>query len=331
MVDVLGIAIAFITTMLLFSVLVTAIVLFIQQLFSRKHYGLINGMAKLGQAIALQEPGFDIAAFKTQLTSGIVIKKAEYVDFEKALQVYQSLSSTAGIKKDELQHMFKQAEEEMSTVFKKQMDKISIVIAGVIVLVMQLDAFALLNRLSLDKAFRDALVSQGQVMLTEPASTKVKPFGEIKQEVDRQFVEAHQQDYPALPALDEMLANITAENEKDTLAALHQQVMPLDFLSAGQGKQLLLAYQSTLDGSIKQAQQQAINTTMDQYRSLSKFGFAIFPDKRLAYYLSWQTLLGLFVSTVLISLGAPFWFHTLKSVVGLKDAIGVKHELKRGG
>lgn len=38
---------------------------------------------------------------------------------------------------------------------------------------------------------------------------------------------------------------------------------------------------------------------------------------------------GLLVSTILISLGAPFWFNTLKNVVGLKDAVAMRYEKKK--
>ncbi|WDE09972.1 hypothetical protein [Thalassomonas haliotis] len=327
MIDILGIAIAFITTMLLFSVLVTAIVQFVQQLFARKHLGLVNGMSKFAAAITEIESGFNGKKFLLQVTSGIVIKKAQYVDFDKVREVYHLLSVDKPITDVRLQQMFEQAEDEMRTVFKRQMDKISICVAAIIVLLMQLDAFALLNRLSVDNDFRQALVQQGQSIQQKAEINQSPSLSAIFQKVNLDFSDKYSALYPSLEALKQQQKNTSAE----AISAFEQLVRQLPSVSDKQVQVLLMEYQAALEQGIAQVQQQATSFSLEQYRSLSKFGFQVLPKKSIDYYLSLQTLLGLFFSVILISLGAPFWFNTLKSVVGLKDTIALKHETGKGG
>ncbi|WP_281561375.1 hypothetical protein [Thalassomonas sp. RHCl1] len=323
MIDILGIAIAFITTMLLFSVLVTAIVQFVQQLFARKHQGLVSGMSQFAEAIAGVDAGFDSKKFLQQVTSGIVIKKAQYVGFDKVKAVYHQFSIDKPITDIRLQQMFEQAEDEMRALFKSQMDKISICVAALIVLLMQLDAFALLNRLSVDNDFRQALVLQGQGILAKAEIRNAPPVRDIVQKINQQFVDQ----YPSLEAL----ARQENDSAKEAISDFNQLVRQQPAFSDIQMQMLAVKYQAALEAAIEQAQQQAVTFGLEQYRSLSKFGFQVLPEKTVDYYLSLQTLLGLFFSTILISLGAPFWFNTLKSVVGLKDAIALKHEAGKGG
>ncbi|WDE07431.1 hypothetical protein SG34_011380 [Thalassomonas viridans] len=326
MIDILGIAIAFITTMLLFSVLVTALVQAVQQLRSKKHKGLVSGMSKFADAIAELEPGFNTGKFQQLVTSGIVVEKAQYVDFTKVQHVYRQLSATKGIEDVHLQQMFEQAEDEMRLVFKQHMDIASIVISAVIVVVMQLDAFALLNRLSVDREFRQALAAQGQAVLVAPKLGQAAPFSDIERKVNRQFVEELPPEYPLL----QELAGQENANKKDALAAFSQLMQQVPAMSEEEVEVLRQDYLAALEKELVLAQQQSVTSAMEQYRSLSKFGFQVLPVKSMDYYLSWQTLLGLLFSAILISFGAPFWFNILKSVVGLKDAMALKHEVKKG-
>ena len=109
MVEVIGIAIAFITTILIFSILVTALVQALNKVMQLKHKDLKFGMGKFAEAIQAKQSGFPVASFTEQVTTGIVIKKAEYVDFEKAETTYQDLSeSNTQIEPEVLKQMFQQ-------------------------------------------------------------------------------------------------------------------------------------------------------------------------------------------------------------------------------
>lgn len=240
--DILGVLIAFVTVMLLFSLFVTAVIQALDFRGFRKHRNLILGMTRLGEALNdSSSNALDVTEFTQLTTRSLLLKKATYVSLEQVKSAYQRLTKLEP--GEQIEALFSQIEDEMRVEFKRRTDSISIVVAFVLVIVMQLNAFTLFAQLNQDAQLRSALNAHAQA--------------------------------------------ITKTTE------LPQQMLD------------------------------------QQRQNLQHFGFKVFPNKNFAdVYLDLNQWLGMLLSTILISFGAPFWFNMLKNVVGLKDALALKNEPK---
>ncbi len=86
--------------------------------------------------------------------------------------------------------------------------------------------------------------------------------------------------------------------------------------------------------AVKQLQQD-LNANQDQIHGLASLGLFRVPESIGAWAEGFQSgnimmkLAGLLISVVLLSLGAPFWYNALKSLIGLRSVIAGKDDAQR--
>ncbi|HKN59913.1 MAG TPA: hypothetical protein VJW93_01960 [Candidatus Acidoferrales bacterium] len=78
--------------------------------------------------------------------------------------------------------------------------------------------------------------------------------------------------------------------------------------------------------------QQNLDRNIQDLRQLASRGLLTLPETNLAaWWDSWRDVKipGVILSALLLSLGAPFWYNTLKTLLGLREKIAAKDEAQR--
>lgn len=280
--DILGILIAFCSVMLMFSLVVTAFIQFLQNNLKWRTDHLRLGLTALANHInKINNNWVSNDTLNTSLLDlmrptikanrrGLFYQlfrnyERGHINDEEIKAVFTNLhqQSSCNTKPDlntlleEVDRFFGRIETEMSSHFTRKTHFWSFIIAGFFVLLFQLDTFSVLNKVSQNKVYRDSLVNQAQ----------------------QQIVKSNSQCSDLIQFTD---------------------------------------IQSCL---------------MSEQRNAALYGFTILPEGESHFYKIgethnhksiWQLLsfwMGMIISTIFISLGAPFWFNRIKTLVQLKDKL----------
>lgn len=95
-------------------------------------------------------------------------------------------------------------------------------------------------------------------------------------------------------------------------------------------QELVVEYESMLDKLHREGYEQAGKMIEESIGTLALFDIAAF-SHGAGFYWDIQNLLGILMTTVLISLGAPFWFSTLRRLVALRDVLAPEQDKKGKG
>lgn len=280
--DILGILIAFCSVMLMFSLVVTAFIQFLQNNLKWRTAHLKLGLTALATHIfkinnswvsqrSLNDSLLDLMRPTIKANRGGLFYQLfrnyerGHINDEEIKAVLTNLhqQSDCNTKPDldallnEADRFFARIETEMSSHFTRKTHFWSFIVAGIFVILFQLDTFSVLNKVSQDKAYRDSLVNQAQKQIN-------KPYEDCR--VFTQF-----------------------ENIQSCL--------------------------------------------ISQQKNAALYGFTLLPKGESHFYKAgeqqshktiWQLLsfwIGMMISTIFISLGAPFWFNRIKTLIQLKDKL----------
>lgn len=184
---------------------------------------------------------------------------------------------------------FDRTMDRASEKFKVQSRLWTYVIALVIAFYLQLDTVQIVNRLALDDVLRTAMVSQAQEIVKAPEVVSIAS-------------QSAPASTTAQPAATSPAPAPTAQNQPADLA---------------KDKQAIAYAQSTL----------------------GKFGLLTMPNSPSDCIQRWKDdvankqwisrLLGVLVSTVLLSLGAPFWYNALANLLRLRSVAAQKDDEQR--
>ncbi|ABG42059.1 hypothetical protein Patl_3557 [Paraglaciecola sp. T6c] len=269
MLELLGIIIAFASIMLTLSLLVTTTLTALNTGDVVKYWIMKQGMRKLADCIAKETTQDDEiqnrikSSIDSVIGKGIARSRNAYTSFDELLNAYQQANNKSNLlpdnvelDKDKLARWFSLVEDETRGRYKGYSDVMSILIASVFVIVLQLDAITLIKDLS-DQMRQNSVF------------------------------------------------NLSEEHTKP-----------------GQATNLLVSECNIPNANIARC------PTHNKLYLENHMPLRPFPHNW-----SWNDyrshLGGLLLSTILISLGAPFWFNTLKNILGLKDAVAMRYETKK--
>jgi hypothetical protein len=205
---------------------------------------------------------------------------------------------------------FDQSIDRVSDRFTNYTHAVVVGVSLVVVLFVQLDIIALVQRLSIDEQFRNSLVAQAtndfsnQVTATNHEASGGAP----------------------LPTLDSCRTD-TVKNE------IKQVSDDARAKAKNDGKT-----DAEADKAAKQAEAAAIDkcrgvSPQPYYDLLNKAGLITIPDGSLH---NWAVQLkegrkwpGMFISVLLLSLGAPFWYKVLAQFLQLRSAVAGKDDAQR--
>ncbi|TBR41554.1 hypothetical protein CBF23_009585 [Marinomonas agarivorans] len=335
--DILATITAFITVMLLFSLLVTASVQAINSMFQLRFHNLRVGLDVFAEDL-MNDDAIDAEAkdkIKTAVASCIPIKsekaklkmpvRPEAVAVENVQssvkQQVGGLLSQQNLEKldDVVVHHFKNVEFYMAQRFQKISHLLSISIGLIIAIIYQINTPDLLNRLSVDPALREAYISQAQELMSSDAELKPSfSYPAAAEQAIHQLISEHPNATGLTALLDSDLSSETAVMTGIKNAFANDE---------SQYQTLRLDYQKTVGAVLQEAETKYRQQWQAQMDQVALLNFKIMPNG-WRYYTdtsNWSVFfhnyIGVLISGVLISLGAPFWFKNLKTMFDLQERL----------
>jgi hypothetical protein len=319
--DVLGTVIAFSAVMLLLSLLVTALVEATQTVAAFRALNLLDGVTDLLEAEGVKDP----LRVARALLAGETTKRSwfrrlvprmtaiGYDDLLARLARYAKTHegfSVPAITREEFQHM----EDRTSARFRRGVRLVSVAWAFVVAFYFQVDAPALLARMSNDPQARARAEQVGAELLAAP---EVQAAVRDRSDTVNAAVDELGRRHPELSRSLEQVSG-QAFDRRTMLAELRlifrDQRADAEKL-AGEYEAIVEHLEAPLQAPASKTEQQTTQLgTLDitPWRS----GLSFYVKEGSVQGLSW---IGVLVTTVLLTLGAPFWYERLRGLIGLRD------------
>jgi hypothetical protein len=244
---------------------------------------------------------------------------------DKAKQVIDQLMTSAEDFSARINQWFDWMMDRVSQRFAVHMRIWTIVFSVVVAFALHLDALKLLNQLSSDAELRSRLVTSADALTKKADEILVTsdnaPAG-IYLDAMNQLIKAHPKE---LAGIGQPSGFTDLAGAKAWLAA------QLETAHIQDADQWLQQYESLVP-------QAALRTAADNLHSIlsDKLKFQLIPDPYPTPWYnywtpSWLHLVGILASAALLSLGAPFWFTTLKSLTSLRPVVAEKEQKEQQG
>jgi hypothetical protein len=363
--DVLGVAIAFITIILLLSIVVTAGVQASQAVLRLRGRNLVIGLAaalvnqkmRQGEAVGFRErlrakldamkvlstrsldplsgPGVEGSdlfwCFKHYL-AGPKVSWIQVEDLPAAL-------TQVGFGAEQIQQIqadFQRLEPHVSKRFEKVARGWSLAWALAVAVLLQVSTPALLRKLAADTEYRQRILAS--------TDSDLNYAGEAMARLDYESAAA-----TALEQLagrhPELRGRIEQASGVGTNKAFIVEELRLALEGVDQQQKLVEEYGTLLDEA---AASEAETVARDALGSLAAYDIGLWPggsgfyfkqparaidntapgERRQAGFVpgaaDWQNIIGVLITAILLTLGAPFWFDRLRDIVGLRDRLASK-------
>lgn len=363
--DVLGIAIAFITIILLLSILVTSLTQLMQAVFRLRARNLMKGLsavivnaqttpgksptreerkaAKIQATEILNAPNIALVnhvANQSSMMGWLLGPKTSWVeaddlpeaiawvdgknnpkpasgleqnvqDSEDVEPKYRQMTEAQRITRD-----FKRIDRLMSKRYQLIMRWWTFLCAFLIAFLFQVSTPALLGELSQDAARRDRIVAglDHIVAHTEEALTRTD-----YEDAAVEALQVLQMRHPQLQDLIEQASGVGVTRE--------YIVKELDLVLEGVPERVALVaeYRDLLDRLAAEQLEEAKAQATYTVRRLGQYDIRVWPQGWTFYKddtgYRGNAILGVLITTILLSFGAPFWYHQLRNLVALRDAL----------
>lgn len=365
--DVLGIAIAFVSIILLLSILVTALVQFLQAAFHLRARNLRKGLAELIRNIEAKQAvgSTPISIQKSKELADKVLATPEialisqprksahaeqatlmdkvmgalmgpgvsWIEADRLKEAAKPIlkgpadaedTDTAGGKAEILAHNFKDAQPLLQSRFKFQIRFLTFGMAFVVAFAFQVSAPRLLLDLSHDSERRNAIVAGADRLLVSAAE-------DIRRLDDEDAaIEALQVLQVRHPDQRHLIAQASG-----TGTTRHAIVEELNLALAGSSEKaaILIEYQTLLETLAQEQLGTAREIARTARTQLGEYGIFLWPQQWRFYFenakigiktFKFNAWIGVFITAILLSLGAPFWFEMLRNLVKLRDVLSGK-------
>ncbi|MHC4707149.1 MAG: hypothetical protein ACYS8I_08700 [Planctomycetota bacterium] len=195
---------------------------------------------------------------------------------------------------------------------------LTIACAVIVALVLQVNALTVLNRLSADPAFR-AQAEKMAVDLLPDYETKYADQGSYEDVAAEALLEL-QKKYPKVEEIEQVSG--IGEGTTDTLEELSR------ILETNPDREAISSDYEKLVAKVHQERyDEAVSRFKEGMSILAKFDLKPFSGG-VAFYRSPANWLGLLITVIFLSLGAPFWFNALRGLVNLRDTLAPKEDKK---
>lgn len=343
--DVIGVLIGFITVMLLLSLVVTGLVQSIQAGIRLRARNLKKGIVALLEiVIGKSEANKKIAADILNSENFLILGKRKnpnsfisrlkgsvvsYVDPQQLFKVFHAtLESHKDLKKEIISKIdvhWNVLARQMEKLFLKYIRVITIVCAIAVAFYFQVSAPDLLNKLSIDPEYRAKIVAEA-ANFTDESGEKPKIILNY-QDVSALALADVEEKYPNVKeVIEEVSASGKTKSEllEELEDVLADKIPNVAEVKKFHGQQLDKYYEE--EG--KRSQEQ-VRTAIDMLGQFSinawQYGWAFYIKNKAV---QWKNVIGVLITMILLTFGAPFWFDRLKDVLKLKDILskGVKKE-----
>ncbi|MDT8301053.1 MAG: hypothetical protein RQ760_06170 [Sedimentisphaerales bacterium] len=214
---------------------------------------------------------------------------------------------------------FSRMEKGLSQRFNIIMRCITLGCALLVAVVFQVSAPDVLKRLSTDPEFR-AKAETAAVQFADKFETDYSEL--IKYEnTSAKALEELQKKHSDLQETIEEASGIG-----DTKADILKELSAI-LADDPRQKELVLEYESILDKFHREGYEKASEMIEESVGALALFDITPWPEG-WKFYWNIQNILGVLMTAILIGLGAPFWFSTLKKLVALRDLLAPEENKK---
>lgn len=335
MIEILGILIGFCSIMLMFSILVTSIVQAISSTLNFRARNLSDGLISIAkQIVTIDGEEAHKKNLETRLLElikpnvGYIKRKVGYVSYEQVIETvrefykenleeHTEFSIKTSYEKRIKAH-FERIEHEMAARFQAWMNWLSIIVAFFIVCLFQINSFELLKKLSLDEDYRVAISAYYEKVDSPLLLVDSKElFLDVNEKVNSDFIIKYREQEPSV----EQLSAVGNESLDDALLDYSNALASSpDFLQAH-----YLEYKSLLKKALELELKSQRDRVAGSMKELTEYDFEPLPNGTDYFSLSNDAFvknwLGMIISSILISLGSPFWFTTVRNLIGLRDMI----------
>lgn len=337
--DILGILTGFIAVMLLLSLIVTALVQATQATIRLRARNLKKGINSLienilGESKDNKQMAAEILNAKNlavmgrtkdpnKLTSRLKGSTVTYIDpkeLPKAidLSMLQLKKEQIDKLKSGINEIWERLELQMKKRFLLFARIIAIVWAVLVAFYFQVSAINLLNKLSVDPNLR-AQYMTAATDITEEMGVRLEAIKDY-QDVSELALMRLEKQYPELKESLEEVSGIG--KDKDSL--LEELIDVLED-EAPDAASIVESYEKILDDLYKEKTELNLEQARAIEEMLGRFSIYAWQYGTVFYIkegsLQWNNIIGILITAILLSLGAPFWFERLKDVAKLKDTL----------
>lgn len=313
--ETLGIFIGFSGIMLTLSLLVTSLTQAFVYFFNIRARNLRVGLGRLLELAPEVESGRDLADEILNANSVMKGKKAGGTSWilEKELKMLLSEHEEFdNISMDKILPWFERMEKGLQQSFRAKTRWISLICALFVALIFQVSAPDTLQRLSTDPEYRIQAVKSAEELVNKYETD----YQELMryEDISSQALERLQQNHPDLQETLEEVSGV-GDARQDILDELS-----LVLEDHPERESMVLEYEMILEELHRKGYEQAVEWAQMAADELASFDITPW-TKGFAYYGDISNILGVLMTAVLIGLGAPFWFNTLKGLMSFRDAL----------
>ncbi len=372
--DILGVSIAFVSIILLLSILVTALVQFVQAALQLRARNLRKGLADLfrefdaarreegartdaavpapkqytdlaGQVlnsprIALMDRANEPSNSFQRLFRNLTGPNISWIDAKKLPEVLEvvmtkqdeeelpaPLQVEEGKRREQAEVLagaFKESYPLLQRRFQLRIRWLTFGIALAVAVAFQVSTPRLLGELREDAERRNAIVA-GAERLLETAAADLRRLD--YEDAAIEALQVLQVEYPKQSALIGQ-ASGTGTTRR---AVVEELALVLEDLP--EGRQIVRRYERLLDTLSQEQLDTAREVALGAQGQLAEYEVFFWPEGLSFYFVAGQiglstlrgnVLLGVLVTAILLSFGAPFWYEMLRNLVNLRDTLSGK-------
>lgn len=361
--DILGVLIGFVVVMLLLSLIVTAVVQFIQSFLGMRPRNLLHGVSGLLESVLAQgpEPAAEVAApaaavgaagakpvapaviaFDAKALASKALNVARFAPGRKpeepkqdALNPLNPLMSwvepdelvirldelgtkLTSTQKNKLQALYGRMEKYLSKRFSLHVRYVTIAVAVIVAVVFQVSAPHLIQELSTNPQARARAVALSERLLEKYKGLDLEPA--FSTSVQEQALEMLAAKYP-----DHAKKLEEASGGPSRTESLREVALVLG--DASKKDEILKEYDRILDELYAASAESARERLKESAGDLALLNVVPF-GRGAGFYKDPVRLIGVVVTAILLTLGAPFWYEMLRDLSNLRDALKAKPKEK---
>jgi len=218
--------------------------------------------------------------------------------------------------KDYFERQYGHFQDRAKAYIKQEIRLVAFIIAFGVALVFQVDGFELLRELSIDITRREQIVAYADTLISEAGN-------HLEMEVD--YVAFSDKALEELqrrhPDLSETLEEASGFGNSKTSIVNEVKLILEDV--PGDHQAIIDEYEEILSSYHQQEAKEALGRAKAYTDQLALFDIVPFKNG-FGYYFSFMHLVGILFTTILLSLGAPFWFETLGRLIQFKKILKPK-------
>lgn len=322
--DVLGVAIGFTTIILILSLIVTALLQVLQNVLRLRYNNLAYGIKAVLQttiknnSITLKQIKSDILKppLKDACETIIVQPKKTWIEPDELIEKISALGNALLSKEDidKIKDKFQASYDYMNKRFQTMLRYWAFVLAVLVAFFFQVDSLDLLKRLSNDPALQARLEESARKLVGEDGQDALKVLS--YEDISDSALVLLQAEYSDLAGQLEQASGIGVDkqdiiNELDEIMADEQPEKRAEVVEK---------YESLLD-MLHRAQIAEGMERFERYSGeLALFNIQFFA-KGWDFYKSLSHIIGVLITAIFLTFGAPFWFERLRELIKLKDAL----------